>query len=68
MNPDSDSSRNTSKSVDLTNLDSMDYGCKIHLLHHTCKEMGASGGAVRGLRQKYLYNKILLDYILVKYC
>ena len=31
-NPDSDSSHKTSESVDLTNLDSTDYGCEIHLL------------------------------------
>ena len=31
-NPDSDSSPNTSESVDLTNLDSTDYGCEIRLL------------------------------------
>ena len=31
-NPDSDSSHNTSESVDLTNLDSTDYGCEICLL------------------------------------
>ena len=31
--PDSDSSHNTSESVDLTNLDSTDYGCEIRLVH-----------------------------------
>ena len=31
-NLDSDSSHNTSESVDLTNLDSTDYGCEIRLL------------------------------------
>ena len=31
-NPDSHSSHNTSKSINLRNLDSMDYGCEIHLL------------------------------------
>ena len=33
-NPDSDSSHKTSESVDLTNLDSTDYGCEIRLLVH----------------------------------
>ena len=31
-NPDSDSSHKTSESVDLTNLDSTDYGCEIRLI------------------------------------
>ena len=31
-NPDSDSSHITGESVDLTNLDSTDYGCEIRLL------------------------------------
>ena len=31
-NPDSNSSHNTSESVDLTNLDLTDYGCEICLL------------------------------------
>ena len=30
-NPDSDSSHNTSESVDLRNLDSTDYGCEVRL-------------------------------------
>ena len=32
-NPDSDSSHKTSESVDLTNLDSTDYGCEIRLVN-----------------------------------
>ena len=31
-NPDSDSSHNTSESVDLMNLDLTDYGCEIRLV------------------------------------